>query len=62
MWEAQQLTIVSPLLDDTSGTAASSGVPSLGSSDITLLAFTVLVGGDVFNECGNLVFPAQGGV
>ena len=51
-----------PLLDDTSGTTASSGVPGMGNSDITVLAFTVLVGGDVLDVCGNLVFSAQGSV
>ena len=34
----------------------------MGDRDLTVLAFTVLVGGDVLDVCDNLVFPAQGGV
>ena len=51
-----------PLLDDTSGTTASSGVPGMGNRDFTVLAFTVLVGGNVLDVCDNLVFSAQGSV
>ena len=51
-----------PLLDDTLGTTASSGVPGMGNRDFTVLAFTVLVGGNVLDVCDNLVFSAQGSV
>ena len=39
------------LFDDTTDITASSGVPDLDSSDITLLAVAVLVCGDVLDAC-----------
>ena len=34
----------------------------MGNRDFTVLAFAVLVGGNVLDVCDNLAFSAQGGV